>query len=378
MHVVIALLLLVGVDDFSRLEGQALAGLPNSPDAAKHESLTMAAIAQLPNVLGGTRTPLIVVKTSEGNLARLLVSPAFRKPVGGEGEPIPVLVIEKLDTFESGPATNRIARCRDLVLFDGFRLDLDSGQVVPDGQGGDLQFLAAGDGGIRLVAIKPAALFTLSKSPLPKAQATVPSPGRTVLKGDFAGTYRLFANGQTTGQLELKVDEAGGVSGRLKSDQTGGSYKVTGQVDGAVANKIRFDVELPRARQEFDGFLFVEGKGGLSGSFGLLGRTFGFFAVREGGILAPDGEEIGDTRFDQSRPGCVTFDVDATGWRLDGNPIDEDAAAKTMRAALDADSGAWARIKLQPDAPAGRLLRLVELLRDVGANTIRIAASDKK
>ena len=54
---------------------------------------------------------------------------------------------------------------KDLILFDGFQVDLDAGQVVPEDQGGDLQFLAHGEGGPRLAAVGQAKLYTLSKAP---------------------------------------------------------------------------------------------------------------------------------------------------------------------------------------------------------------------
>ena len=192
-------LLRTPVDEFERLEGAALVAAAKATDAPARERLTVADLGTLPTVLPGVRSPLLVVVTGEKNLARLIVSPALRNQPGG-GEPIPILLVERFDTFEAGPATTRLARGRDLVLFDGFRLDLDSGQVVPDGQGGDLRFVVAGDGGPRLVPIEPATIHVPAKSPMPEAEPDQPSPGRAVLEADFAGTYQMFANGQATGR----------------------------------------------------------------------------------------------------------------------------------------------------------------------------------
>lgn len=366
------LLLIAQADGFDRLEGRALADVPRSADARRRDALTIAELGALPNVLPGARSPIVVVKTDEGNPARLMLAPALRKPPGGRGEPVPILVIERLDTFEAGPATRRLARGRDLILFDGFRLDLDSGQVVPEGQGGDVQFVASGEGGPRLIVLKPAALFTLEKSPLPgAAEAARPSAGRAVVKGDFAGVYRLYANGQGTGRLELKVDEAGVVSGRLRSDQTGGTYKVTGQAAGDPPNKVRFAIDLPRTRPEYDGFLFVEGKGAIAGTFLLLDRTFGFFAVREGGTLAPDDDDAA-RGFEGADPGRVAIEVTADGTRIDGKPVDRGAVVEAMKAALRAHPGASAQIRAEPDVPVARILGLVEALREAGATSIRV------
>jgi hypothetical protein len=368
---------LARADDFDRLEGQVLSGVPKSADASKREQLTTADLGTLPNVLVGTRSPLVVVKTDEANHARLLVSPALRQPPGGKGEPFPILVIERFETFEGNTATKRLAKGRELTLFDGFRFDLDSGQVVPEGQGGDVQFLAGGEGGPRLVALKGASMFTLAKSPLAAAKvANQPSSGRSVLKGDFAGTYRLFANGQTSGRLDLEVDNDGVVTGRFRSDQTGGAYKVTGQAGIDPANKLRFAVELPRARQEFEGFLFVEGKGAISGSFTLLERPFGFFAVRQGATLSPDGEDAGD-KIEEARPGKIVIEVKVDSMSIGDKTGDSDLIAGAMKAALAADPATWALLRVAPDAKAGNVLKLADELRTLGIKTIRFEAATR-
>jgi hypothetical protein len=268
--------------------------VPKGKEATARERLTIGEIGNLPNVLRGTRSGVVVATTDQGNLARLLVVPALRKPPGGEGEPAPILVLERFETFEAPRATSRLARGRDLILFDGFRLDLDSGQVVPEGQGGDVQFLASGEGGPRLVALDKARLYTLAKSPLGDApEPGRPSAGRAVLPGDFAGRYRLFANGQWSGTLELKVEDKGVVAGSFRSDQTGTSYKVTGQVAADAPQKVLFEAEMPRTRLAFTGYLWTEGKGAMAGTVSLLGRDFGFFALRDGGRFAPEGADAG-------------------------------------------------------------------------------------
>ena len=369
------LLIIAFLDDFDRFEGPALSGIPKSAHASQRDSLSIADLGNLPNVLNGSRSPLVVVKTGESNPARLLVTPALRKPPGGVGEPIPILVIERFDTFEAGPATRRIAHGRELILFDGFRLDLDSGQVVPEGQGGDVQFLATGEGGPRLVVLKPSTMFTLAKSPLPhEAKANQPSSGRIVAKSDFAGLFRLYANGQSSGRLELNVDETGVVTGRLRSDQTGGSYKITGQAGGDPANKIRLAIEFPRTRQEFDGFLFVEGKGAIAGSFLLLDKPYGFFAVREGGLLVPDGEDLGIKRLDDVKPGKLAIQATAQGFLLNGKPVNEAAILDAMKSAVAEQPTSWALIDVSSDVPAGKLLKLIEALRNAGAADVRVRA----
>ena len=76
---------------------------------------------------------------------------------------MPVLVLERFDTFDAGNPASRLARGREVILFSGFEFDLDSGQVVPEGQGGDLRFVALPKSTPRLEALGPAKLYTLSK-----------------------------------------------------------------------------------------------------------------------------------------------------------------------------------------------------------------------
>jgi hypothetical protein len=108
-----------------------------------------------------------------------------------------------------------------------------------------------------------------------------PSPGKTVVPADFAGSYHLDANGQWSGRLELKVDDASAVTGRFRSDQTGNSYAVTGRAAFETPHRIVFSIELPRSRLEFDGRLWTEGKHAIAGTVQLLNRDYGFYAVRD-------------------------------------------------------------------------------------------------
>jgi hypothetical protein len=283
-------------DEFDRLEGPTLAGVAARADVAPRDALSVAEIGNLPRVFHGLRGAVLVARTGEGNLARMVVSPALRKPPGGKvAEAVPILVLERFDTFEAGPSPTRLAKGRDMILFDGFQYDLDSGQVVPDGQGGDLRFVA-GDGG-KLLAISGAAVFTLTESPLSKApEPGKPSPGKAVLPGDFAGRYHLVANGQWSGLLELRVEDQGVVKGRFRSDQTGGTYDVSGQIQSDKPGHVLFTIEFPRSKHEYDARLWTEGKGAMSGTVALLDSTFGFVAVREGariGTREDDGDGTG-------------------------------------------------------------------------------------
>ncbi len=368
-------------DDFDRLEGRVLADLPGSQIATAHDQLTIKEIGALPIVLQGTRSALIVVVTDQGNPARLLVSPALRKPQAGgaEGDLIPILVVERFDTFEAGPATTKLARGNGLILFDGFRLDLDSGQVVPEGQGGDIQFVTEGKEGQRLVALSPSKLYTLTKSPLERSEERgKPSLGRNVLASDFEGRYRLFSNGQWAGTLDLKVGEAGVVTGRFQSEETGSSYRVAGQVGTGGPNQIQFSIIFPRVRQEFDGRLWTVGKGAMAGTMSLLEQSYGFFALREGGQFAPEGVDVGPLVAD-SRGAVVptTIEISNDGsMRLDGKNLDETSLRDALKEIAGQDASRPIVIKAPESTPYRKVVGLVTLIHDAGLSRIQFSGAD--
>src|SRR5690349_8257695 len=91
-----------GGDEIDRIDGETLLQLVRSPDAKPLTRLSVSEIARLPIVLHDSRAALLVATTDGGNLARMLVSVALRKAPGGGGEPVPVLVLERFDTFEAG------------------------------------------------------------------------------------------------------------------------------------------------------------------------------------------------------------------------------------------------------------------------------------
>src|SRR5204863_78764 len=119
----------------------------------------------------------------------------------------------------------------------------------------------------------------------------------------------------------------------FRSDQTGTAYKVTGQVPPDTPNKILFSVQLPRARLEFDGRLWTDGKGAMAGTVSLSDREFGFFALREGGTLAPVGEDarllIGDERPGRHEVALTVVNGSTESYNLDLDAKALDAAALT-------------------------------------------------
>src|SRR5262249_60888076 len=101
------------------------------------------------------------------------------------------------------------------------------------------------------------------------------------------GRYRLLADGRWAGLLELKVGGDRVLTGRFRSESLGTSYPVQGEVSAEPPNKVEFTVKFPRAEQAYEGYLWSDGKWALAGTFRMQGRSYGFFAVREGVTLDP-------------------------------------------------------------------------------------------
>ena len=369
-------------DQFEQLDGPMLVRILKGADATARPRLTVDEIAAMPSMLLDSRSALALGSTDRGNPARLLLVPELRRPASGVGEPIPVLVLERLDTFDSADPSTRLASRRDVVLYDGFQFDLDSGQVVPDGQGGDLVFRVSGENGPRLETIGPAKLFTMAKAPaFDDAKAPRPTPGRSVVPADFAGRYRLFANGQWSGTLDLKVEARGVVAGKFRSDLHGTTYAVTGQVATDAPQKVLFAISFPRARQEFEGYLWGEGKGAMAGTASLLERTFGFFAIREGARYAPEGKDVGPLEGpDTDRPGRHVVEIRGDVLKLDDKPATLEGLAATLKPLVETDAipAPWALIRVPADQKYSDVLRVVEALRASGISTIRLEPAGTK
>jgi hypothetical protein len=284
-------------DDFDRLDGPAFFDLLRRPDARARPALSLRELEGLPAILRDRRTSLLLVKTDEGNLAKMIVSSAFRKRrpsasgSGQQGPLVPVLLLERFATLDAGDLRSFKARGADLVLYDGFQLDLDSGQVVPEGLGGDILFATQGTGGPRLAALGTARLYTLEQ-PLPSATAGAgpgrPSSERGVQPEDFAGRYLLVADGHWSGTLVLTVGASGVISGHFRSNSNGSVYPVAGNVDRQTPHKMTFTIQFPRAQQSYDGLLWTEGKNAFAGTMVMLDRRYSFIALREGAKLVED------------------------------------------------------------------------------------------
>ncbi|CAN5718502.1 hypothetical protein BH23PLA1_BH23PLA1_34950 [soil metagenome] len=369
-----------GADDFERLEGRTLSDLPGSDKAKALERLTIADLAALPNLLDASGAVALIVETNEGNPSKLLLAPAFRQAPGADPdeEPAPIFVLERFTTFEGPSARDRIAQGRGILLFDGFGFDLDSGQVVPQGQGADILFRVDGDEGPRLEPVGGARLFALTDTPEFEGPGPgQPSPGRNVLPEDFAGRYRLFADGSLSGTLTLEV-VGRNLSGRFRSEQSGTLYRVAGEVAIGSPRRLRFTIELPRTRQLYEGDLFAEGKGAIAGTMLMQESQVGFFALREGGPFVLD--EGLDRPLPTPRPGdeptekVLRMEADES-YSLDQQSFETlQDVVEALKAAVKVEPGVTLLLEVPEDRPHREVLRIIEAIEAVGVSNIGLRA----
>lgn len=365
-------------DDFGALDGARLFELEGRADARKRSAIGLRALEALPTVLHDERTAFLLVKTGDGNLAKLFVSSGLRKlkPAEKESPLIPVLLLERFETVDAGDRRSFRARGRDVMLFDGFQYDLDTGCVVPEGLGGDIVFRAGGADGPQLAAARAASLITFEQPiPSPAAEAGKPSSGRAVQPTDFAGRYYLVANGQWSGALEIAVDADGSVTGHFRSDKNGSSYSVAGAVSPDVPHKLQFSIQFPRAKQTYDGLLWTEGKSAIAGTVSMLDREYGFVAVREGSSLAHDAFDLAPRTIvpTKSEYRIVVLRAGADGYTLDGKASSPAELTTALKAAVKANPATKVLLRVAETVPCDRVLETARLINGTGIHSIRLA-----
>jgi hypothetical protein len=229
--------------------------------------------------LKGVDGTTLIVKTNDGRNAKLLVHAAGQK-VDAE-HTVPTLYIDRFVTYKEGEERTVRNSGQNLALFPGFRFSLDMGQVVPEALGGDVRFVREGDK-TWVEPVGKTKLFMLVK---PLAEATPAKPDKVVI-GDkfdpkyFNGKFKIYDDGRRSGELVLKVDDDGSVTGAYYSDKDGAKYDVHGKV-GMPDYAIHFTVQFPRAEQTFQGFLFTGDGKHIAGTSVMNQREAGFYATRE-------------------------------------------------------------------------------------------------
>lgn len=368
-------------DEFSRIVGPPLFDVPTRNALAGTARLSVRSIEAMPETVRGERAAFIVVATDEGNLAKLLVAPGLRRQAGAgrKGELAPVLQIERFETIDGGDRLARKARGRDVLLFDGFEFDLDTGQVVPPGFGGDVRFQLKGPDGPELAALGNGKLFPIDRPiALPAVGPGQPSPGPAVVPADFNGRYTLVANGQTSGALELSVEAGGEVSGRFRSDRNGSVYPVTGKVAADLPRRIEFEIRFPRTRQNYEGLLWTEDKNVFAGTARIVEHPYSFIAVREGAALVPESIEASSP---PRSPSTISASTRVVGleaaedrYTIDGRSCSADELKAALAAAMKAQPATAVLVRAAANLPYHRVERATRLIRAAGITNIRLAA----
>jgi hypothetical protein len=288
-------------------------------------------------------------------------------------------MLDRFETIDAGDRQTRKARGRDVALFDRFEYDLDTGQVVPAGFGGDIAFVAAGPGAPALNALGKSTLFGIDRPiALPGTEPGRPSSGPVVLPADFNGRYTLISNGQMSGALELEVAGDGSVSGRFRSDRNGGLYPVTGKVAADLARRIAFEIQFPRSKQQFEGLLWTVDRNVFAGTVEVVEHRYSFIAIREGMPLLP--EPIDAASLPRSPAGLrastrVIALEESGGYVLDGTPKSAEELTAALEAARKSGTLVEVLLRVPPTMSFERVERAVRLVRGAGVATIRFAAS---
>jgi hypothetical protein len=269
-------------DEFDLYTNSIIAKSISTDAVTLVEKLSVTELLKAKPIIAREKGCLLIVRTGDGNWAKLIATLSFRRHEEGE---VPLVMIQRFQCMRPGTEQGRLAGGKDVYLFDNFQFDLDVGQMVPDGGGGDIGFQRQDTAGF-LRPLGRAKLYLVNRQLVdPAVRRTGPSAGPVVAE-DFARKYQLIASGKWSGQLTLSVSNAGDVNGSYVSDQTGADYPVKGFVS-RPGHHIKFTVELPMAQQDFDGYLWTQGKNAIAGTMTIAGSTFGFVAVRDGSGLSP-------------------------------------------------------------------------------------------
>jgi hypothetical protein len=263
------------IDAFDRQTADAIKAV--AADQKPLASVTMDDAGRWKFIGPGIESPCIVVKSNAGQWSKALITWGFRK--GPDDKPVPVLMFDRYVTYGAGSTS--VASGKEIMLFPGLQFNLSIGQVVPAGFGGDLEFTPQGV----LKPIGKAQIFAVNGAPAAEsAEKGRPSPRdhEGVLPADFAGTWKVDADGRWIGTWELEVDEDGNAEGKFLSQETQSTYPVTGKL-GGQPNLMKLEVEFANATQSIDAYLWSRDRSAMAGTATLAGRKFGFYAVREDG-----------------------------------------------------------------------------------------------
>jgi hypothetical protein len=278
--VVLACASLVRADSFDDYTNRDLQKLLETKNVEKVKSASIVDLVTHAQSLPGIRSTYLVVKTNEGRLAKLLVQPAQQKV--GKKDTVPILLIDRFVTFLDGEDRTVVAKGQNVRLFNDFRFSLDVGQVVPASVPADLRFAIDGKNET-LESVGKAELYVVKEH----MKEVAPPKGGKVAVGaafgpqSFSGGYDFDDDGKRTGELHLKADAKGTITGSFYSAAGGNKYEVEGQVYPNPKNKVDLRIIYPRSVQQITGWMYVSDGRAIVGSSTLNDRESGFTATRK-------------------------------------------------------------------------------------------------
>jgi hypothetical protein len=141
---------------------------------------------------------------------------------------------------------------------------------------------------------------------------------------------------------------------------------------------LRFAVEMPRVKLQFEGRLWTDGKGAMAGTGTMLDRTFGFFAIREGGRFAPEGEDVGPLDRLENRPNGLVFALRPDGkLQFGAETIELDDLAARIRQAVEAEPKTWILLRVPEETPYTKVRAVLDTIREGGVKSIRLMPAER-
>ncbi len=104
-------------DEFDGLGSEIVGSLLRDAKTPRHRAIGFRELEALPAVLHDSRAALLLVRTDQGNWAKMLVAPGLRKGPASKTALVAVLMIERFEAFDASKPGSRLARGRDLMLF---------------------------------------------------------------------------------------------------------------------------------------------------------------------------------------------------------------------------------------------------------------------
>ncbi len=247
--------------------------------ARELKRLSFAQAVSRRSPFGAGRGLLLLVQTDQSAWGVLECQFAARKRAD---RVFPVVFVRR---FALVRPTGGIAVSRERIeWFAGLELDCDIGQVVPPAFGGDLGFSGDRPDDCAVVTRGDARLWIVDR--LPRRE---PSEAGTPKQGParYSGRYKLFADGEFRGTLELQVSDQGIVRGMFVSAETGQQYAVRGRF-GGPEYRLQARITFPRSVQDLDVYFWRRLSGVATGLVHAEEHVYGVLLAKPGAVELPE------------------------------------------------------------------------------------------